>query len=260
MGDIADSDTTHALMNFDSQANSAVVIQDSPQAVADSVIPTQSVVPPMTQPAPLATQPTLHAKVQAELDDAEMDVASVEQELLPAAPAAPTKEELSLVSQSNLGSQSEAVDDLSDIAGVVPNVEKEALQLYNTFGGSPDALESVGGGLTFLQQQQRHTPGIPSQADLNVAWDELSSVAVKAQSAASTNALGLLQEKGDSGLDIEEECNWLMSNYEARQKVRAQEEDLLKEAHQLLGNAHVYIPHHHGHHKKKKARKLRGPQ
>jgi len=279
MDDIADM----GVVNFDSQANSAVVIQDSRQAVADFLVPTQSVVPPMTQPAALAKQPSLHAKVQAELDDAEMDVASVEQELLPAAPAAAltqaaarpavkNEEELSLVSQSNLGSQS---DSLADLAGVIPNVETEALQLYNTFGGSPDALESVGGGLTFLQQQQRHTPGIPSQADLNVAWDELSSVAVKAQSAlsmvqeskspaetvaASTNALGLLQEKGDSGLDIEEECNWLMSNYEARQQVRAQEEDLLKEAHQLLGNAHVYIPHHHGHHKKKKARKLRGPQ
>ena len=39
----------------------------------------------------------------------------------------PKRDELSLASQSAA---------LDDLAGAIPNIEKEALQLYNSFGGN----------------------------------------------------------------------------------------------------------------------------
>jgi hypothetical protein len=175
------------------------------------------------------------------------------------APAAPSKPEAPRKAELSLASQSEALDDL---AGAIPNVEKEALELYNTFGGEPSSLESISlaqqpgfaaPSAMFLQvhEQKKHTPGVPSQANMDAAWDLLTRVAKQKHEAMSLaqhlesrsgKPVGVLLQRLQENLldDIDDECDWLMSNFYHRQQDRAQEEAALAEAHRLLGGAHVF--------------------
>jgi len=275
------------VVDFDDQATSAVSIGRDEAEIASQPIAKAA---RKAQPVSFEKNslPASHPQVQGNPVDAEDDIANVERELMPVQEASATvlaqepmkraayrpavKAELPRREELSLASQTEALDDL---AGAIPNIEKEALQLYNTFGGSPDALESVGslsGSPAFLQVSQgkqhlKHTPGVPSQADLDKTWNELKFVAQRTEGAlkmiqnektdetdaATKSAFGLLQEKGDAGLDIDSECDWLISNFQARQQVRTQEEDLLREAHMLLGSAHVFFQHHK-HHRTKQLR------
>lgn len=237
--------------------------------------------------------------VPTKKDDAESDVAKVvEKELVPMQDAPATSQTVAQVSHNAAATkpvavempstlaapQEKALDDLagnealSDLAGdgTIPNIEKEALQLYNSFGGPPSSLEAVGGLSvvpSFLQVAEgKHTAGVPSQAELDAAWDALRLVAEQTRGAMSMiqqrkddavatkpKPLGLIQEQGLSEHEIDDECEWLINHFQHRQKVRAQETEMLNEAHKLLGSAHVYLQsHHHGHHHG--ARRLRGGQ
>jgi len=214
------------------------------------------------------------AETMQQEDNAEDDVSLVEKELVPlpeiplapkvaaralAKPVKPVKTpvskpvahglaQISDADDMSLASQSEALDDL---VGVLPNIEKEALQLYNSFGGEPAPLESLGGLAvvpSFLQVS-KHTPGIPTMAEFDKAWIQLRSVATRLQTtddqvaALRKPAVALMQKKGKhTGFaGIDSQCKWLISNLEHRQRMRSQEEALLSEAHQVLGTAHSFL-------------------
>jgi hypothetical protein len=285
------------LVKFDPQALSAVsdtagsktASQPSPpvvrQTVAAKAVPEQTdkvgMKKPISHPQPQIPQ------VQAEvvLADSEDDIVApgdivipvvmpIDQQLtpmqeLPPAPKVVTKVPTAVVKSPvvaevpkkddlSLASQSEALDDL---AGAIPNIEKEALQLYNSFGGQPAPLESVDSISplpSFLQMskrkmQQKHTPGLPTPAQFDAAFAALRLAAKRTQGAmsmvqhmkkanlASKSVLGLIQKPGLSDRDINKECKWLMNNFQHRQVVRNREEKLLQEAHELIGSMHVYL-------------------
>lgn len=155
-----------------------------------------------------------------------------------------------LLQKDDLSLASQALDDLwNGPSGAIPNIEKEALQL------SPSFLQISQG-----KQHQRHTPGIPSEADLDKAWYVLRRVAKQTRSAMSLahqfkkavmpgaakslSVVGLVQNGGINEHDVDEECGWLMNNFQHRQHERADESDMLMEANQLLGDVHVYLQLH----------------
>lgn len=173
------------------------------------------------------------------------------------------KEQMSLASTSAV---------LDDLAGAIPDVEKQALQLYNSFGGEPAALETVdsfSGALDFLQLSEQGSASGPSQENLDVVWNALKAVTDEAQGAmrmverlkkaAVTEAMprkpvaGFMQDREDLDDSIDSECAWLQSNFEHRQKLRSHQAVLIQEAHGILRNAHSHFLSH-----PKKAHNLRG--
>lgn len=273
-------------VDFDAQASSAVFVSSSAKKQAPKPVKAKAVAKAAKKnkralatkrsrkhhAQPVQAQPQADdAETMQQEDNAEDDVSLVEKDLVPlpeiplapkvaarapaklvktpvAKPVAHGLAQISDADDMSLASQSEALDDL---VGVLPNIEKEALQLYNSFGGEPAPLESLGGLAvvpSFLQVS-KHTPGIPTMAEFDKAWAQLRSVAMLLQTtddkvaALRKPAVALMQKKGKhTGFaDIDSQCKWLISNLEHRQRMRSQEEALLNEAHQVLGTAHSFL-------------------
>jgi len=158
-----------------------------------------------------------------------------------------------------LSSQSDA---LNQLAGAIPNIEKEALQLYNTFGGDDADAAPQQASPSFLQvarSKSHQTNTALSRKKLNEVWKALSAVAEETREGLSMiqhlEAEGISSEADDDGqnedtsitdkavaedADVKpssEECTWLLQSFEKRSSMRAQEADWLQEARAVFGSA-----------------------
>jgi hypothetical protein len=157
---------------------------------------------------------------------------------------------------------------LDDLARAIPNVDKDALEMYNSvddsdLGTSDDSLDMPP---SFVQLVQEQAVIIP-QADLDAVWNSLKTLAD--QTHASLNMIDVLRHAAPRGMQtktrasshghlqqsflaahqeqgVGHQCNWLLRSFEQRQENRMKINAVLKRAKAIL--ARTRIP----------ARRLRG--
>lgn len=227
-----------------SAANKAVVPKKDvvPASVKSGSSPQQHDIVNTTKGAGVEDDPQITA-VESEFDETANEVASLQRSLAPRKPMslATTADEVKSAAVS------EAVDDLD---GSIPNIDQQALQLYNTFGGEEpatlDTLGSLSSGPGFLQVVQRHqhnrrlAPAL--QADIDAAMQALEAIAKDTTSAMNT--LNLLRNADESDADsggsasdtssITEQCTSLLQELESRQNNRAKQQTELQQRSQRL--------------------------
>lgn len=213
---------------------------------------------------PQDMDPQLQA-VQSEFQETENEVANLEKDdkdlptvQVPSTGPTVAKQPISSVAKALSKAQQQQKDDASvaamsaaftDLGGAIPSIDQQALQLYNSFGGEPASVETLGGlssSPAFLQTSQHsklHSKLAPVvRADLDAAMDALKEVADDTKNAmdmmevlrntVDTDATPATAASGAS--PIVEQCTLLMRKFKNRQQVRAKREADLEQRSQRL--------------------------
>jgi len=219
-------------------------------------------VPERPHPEPLYVDPQIKA-VQSEFDETKAEVANMEKDFTPVTQTVATltkQPDPAILANALTKAQQQEQDDMSvaamseafgDLKGAIPNIDQQALTLYNSFGGEPasvDALGGLGAGPSFLQvaKNQRHPRDLGQslppvmRTDLDAAWDALRDVAQDTLSAF--NMMDTLRNTDDAGSDtatpgsssIDDQCTLVLKNFERRQAVRSKKEAELEKRSQRL--------------------------
>lgn len=276
-------------------ATGVLSIADSAVEDADVLTPPLQLVPQkkvavkmITQAMPKPLQKKLQVDpkvvaVQSEMAETAKQVARFEEDLAPAAPVAPVPEspaetlrrlDPSIAAQAKQKEDrdtnvaaialSEALSE--DLDGVLPNIDHQASQLYNTFGGEPASAESLGSEVSsspaFLQVIRHKMPlrlnqfeqhmrlAQVAQADLNAAYHSLEEIADDAKGAMS-----MMDELRNTvkSPHVDDRCKILMQKFEHRQLARAKREaELDKRSQELQRLLHPSSSKTHLHLKKTK--------
>jgi len=157
---------------------------------------------------------------------------------------------------------------LDDLARAIPNVDKDALEMYNSvddsdLGTSDDSLDVPP---SFVQLVQEQAVIIP-QADLDAVWNSLKTLADHTH--AGLNMIDLLRHAAPRGAQtktrsslhghlqysffaahqdqgVGQQCNWLLRSFEQRQENRMKMNAVVKRAKSILARTRI------------RARRLRG--
>jgi hypothetical protein len=156
-----------------------------------------------------------------------------------------------------------SIPNLDDLARAIPNVDKDALQMYNSVDDSDLGNDDSSNGdsldipASFVQVMQEQAVTIP-QADLDMVWNSLKAIADQSHAGLNMidllrhgapaqpmthaslghhsqhDALAVFQEQG-----TEQQCTWLLQNFEQRQENRRKVNAILKRAKAILGRTRI---------------------